>query len=133
MIATVVSEIWKKLALNICTLPTAALLRFSAGQLIEHEPLVELMKALLRETTEVANAKHIALDFDERWDAISSLLGRVGKAKPSMLQDVEAGRRTEIDVINGAIVTAGQEVGVPTPRNETMVQLIRSQEATFAR
>ncbi len=110
MIATVVSEIWKKLALNICTLTTAALLRFSAGQLIEHEPLVELMKALLRETTEVANAKHIALDFDERWDAISSLLGRVGKAKPSMsmLQDVEAGRRTEIDVINGAIVTTGQ-------------------------
>ena len=108
MIATVVSEIWKKLALNICTLPTAALLHFSAGQLIEHEPLVELMKALLRETTEVANAKHIALDFDERWDAISSLLGRVGKAKPSMLQDVEAGWRTEIDVINGAMVTAGQ-------------------------
>ena len=128
-----VSEIWKKLALNICTLPTAALLRFSAGQLIEHEPLVELMKALLRETTEVANAKHIALDFDERWDAISSLLGRVGKAKPSMLQDVEAERRTEIDIINAAIVTAGQEVGVPTPCNETMVQLIRSLEATFAR
>jgi 2-dehydropantoate 2-reductase len=48
-----------------------------------------------------------------------------------MLQDVEQGRRTEIDVVNGAVVAAGRERGIPTPHHETMVWLIQSLEETF--
>jgi 2-dehydropantoate 2-reductase len=48
-----------------------------------------------------------------------------------MLQDVEARRRTEIDVINGAIVEAGRRHAIPTPYNDTMVWLVRSLEETF--
>ena len=55
----------------------------------------------------VANAQGIALDYDERWAAITGLLDRAIGAKASMLQDVEAKRQTEIEVINGAIVDAG--------------------------
>lgn len=128
----VLQVIWSKLALNVCTLPNSALLRFYAGQLIEHEPMLGLMRALLREVVAVANAQDIPLDFDERWEAITGLLARASGAKASMLQDVENSRRTEIDVINGAIVEAGQRLEIATPYNQAMVWLIRSLEETFA-
>jgi 2-dehydropantoate 2-reductase len=127
----VLKEIWSKLALNVCTLPSSALLRFYAGQLVEHEGTLQLMRALLQETVAVANALGIALDFEERWNAITGLLQRSSGARASMLQDVENRRQTEIDVINGAIVAAGREHRIPTPHNETMLWLVRSLEETF--
>jgi 2-dehydropantoate 2-reductase len=48
-----------------------------------------------------------------------------------MLQDVEKGRRTEIDVINGAIVAAGERLRIATPHNNSMVWLIKALEETF--
>ena len=89
------------------------------------------MRELLREVVAVADAQGIALDETERWEAITGLLKRATGAKASMLQDVERSRRTEIDVINGAIVAAGQRLGIPTPYNSTMVWLIKSLEETF--
>lgn len=130
---SVMEEIWSKLALNVCTLPTAALLRFEAQQLIEHDGTLELMRALLHEVIAVAQAQDIALDYDERWQAITGLLERAIAAKASMLQDVERSRRTEIDVINGAVVEAGRRLDIPTPHNDTMVWLVKSLEATFVR
>jgi 2-dehydropantoate 2-reductase len=129
---TVLKEIWSKLALNVCTLPTSALLRFRAGQLVEHEGTLLLMRDLLREAVAVAQAQGIALDENERWETITGLLRRAAGGKSSMLQDVERGRQTEIDVINGAIVAAGREAGIATPYNETMVRLIKALEETFA-
>ena len=128
----VLKEIWSKLALNVCTLPTSALLRFYAPQLVQHEAMLALMRSLLREVVAVAQAQGIALDFDERWEAITGLLKRCGpNAKSSMLQDVEKGRHTEIDVINGAIVEAGQRLGIATPYNDAMVKMTKSLEGTF--
>jgi len=48
-----------------------------------------------------------------------------------MLQDVEAGRRTEIDVVNGAIVDAGRRHSIPTPLNDAMVWLVKSLQAKY--
>ena len=128
----VLKQVWSKLALNVCTLPTSSLLRFFAGQLVEHDGTLSLMRELLREVVAVANAQGIALDEAERWEAITGLLKRATGAKASMLQDVERSRRTEIDVINGAIVAAGQRLGIATPYNSTMVWLIKSLEETFS-
>lgn len=130
--AEVQREIWSKLALNVCTLPTSALLRYHAPQLAQHEPALDVMRALLNEAVQVAQRQNIALEFDERWDAIVGLLRRCAPtAKASMLQDVESTRRTEIDVINGAIVEAGARLGVPTPYNQTMVWLVKALEANY--
>jgi 2-dehydropantoate 2-reductase len=128
---SVIKEIWSKLALNVCTLPTAALLRCYAGALLDHDGTLRLMRALLLETVAVAQAQDIPLDFDERWTAITGLLKRATTARASMLQDVENRRRTEIDVINGAIVAAGERLGIPTPYNQSLVWLARSLEETF--
>jgi 2-dehydropantoate 2-reductase len=127
----VLRQIWSKLALNVCTLPTSALLRFYAGQLIQHAGTLNLMRSLLREVIAVAQAHEITLDFEERWEAITGLLERASGAKASMLQDVEKGRRTEIDVVNGAIVDAGRRLDIPTPYNDAMCWLVRSLEETF--
>ncbi|WDR03554.1 2-dehydropantoate 2-reductase [Devosia algicola] len=127
----IVDEVWKKLALNVCTLPPAGLLRFHADELVEHDGTMALMRGLLDETVAVASAQGISLDGEERWAAITGLLARAIGAKASMLQDVEAERRTEIDVINGAIVAAGKVHGVATPLNDTMVWLIKSLEEAY--
>jgi 2-dehydropantoate 2-reductase len=127
----VLTTIWKKLALNVCTLPASALLRFYAHQMVEHEGTLNLMAEILREAVAVAHAQKIPLDYDERWEAITGLLKRAVGGKASMLQDVENRRRTEIDVINGAIVEAGGRLGIPTPYNQSMVWLVKALEETF--
>jgi 2-dehydropantoate 2-reductase len=128
---TVLKEIWAKLALNACTLPTSALLRFYAGQLVERDSMLALMREILREVVAVIHALGVEIDEEERWNSITGLLKRAANAKSSMLQDVEKQRRTEIDVINGAVVAAGQRFGIPTPYNQSMVWLVKSLEETF--
>lgn len=130
--ADVVHQIWSKLSLNVCTLPTSALARLESAQLVQSGEMLELMRTLLQETVAVAAAQGIRLDFAERWEAITQLLARCAPgAKSSMLQDVEHKRRTEIDVINGAIIEAGRESALPTPCNETLFRLVKALELTF--
>jgi len=127
----VLREIWSKLSLNVCTLPTSALLRFTGGDLIGHDGTLSLMRNLLRETVSVARAQGIALSEAERWEAITGLLRRAPASRASMLQDVENRRRTEIDVVSGAVVAAGERLGVPTPYNQAMLWLVKALEETF--
>jgi 2-dehydropantoate 2-reductase len=127
----ILDEVWKKLALNVCTLPTAALLRFQAHELNGHEGTRALMRGLLAEVVAVAKPQGIALDEAERWQAITGLLERAIGARASMLQDVEANRQTEIDVINGAIVEAGRRHHVQTPFNEAMVWMVKSLQEKY--
>lgn len=131
MTSDVVKAIWSKLALNASGLAYFALLRFTADQGTKHDGTMNLTAALLREVVDVANAQGIELDYDERWETISGAMLRVGPVRGSMLVDVENSRQTEIDVINGAIVEAGKQLGIPTPYNQTMVWLIKSLQETF--
>jgi 2-dehydropantoate 2-reductase len=127
----ILDEIWKKLALNACTLPTSGLLGFFAHELVAFDGAKKVMAAILREVVDVAQANGIALDYDERWLAITTLLEKAIGGKASMLQDVEAKRQTEIEVINGAIVAAGARVGIATPVNQTMVWMIEAAQARY--
>lgn len=127
----IVDEVWKKLALNCCTLPTSALLRFLAHELVAYPAAEDAMATILREVVDVARAKGIALDYDERWAAITGLLEKAVGGKASMLQDVEAGRQTEIEVINGAVAKAGREAGVPTPVNDAMVAMVTALQSKY--
>ena len=128
----VLNEIWSKLALNVATLPTSCTVRVTAERLLDTPEMQELMKALLQEVVAVANAQNIPLHFNERWQAITGLLRKLApNTKGSMLQDVEARRQTEIDVMCGAIIEAGSRLGIPTPYNRAMLGLIKGLEATF--
>ncbi len=124
----ILTEVFNKLTINITTLPTSALLGLQAHQLIENDGTIRVMDDLLGEMVAVMQARGVVINFAERREAIHNLLKNAVGARGSMLQDVEAKRRTEIDVINGAIVQMGQQAGIPTPVNSTMVQLIKTLE-----
>jgi 2-dehydropantoate 2-reductase len=123
------SEIWKKLVLNSSALPTSALTRFTAGALARHQPMMTLVDGLINETVAVGNAKGLDVDLGERLEAVHSTLAGAGDGKASMLQDIEAGRRTEIDVINGAVLRIAEDLDIEVPLNRTMVSLITGYEA----
>jgi 2-dehydropantoate 2-reductase len=122
-------EIWKKLVLNAATLPTAALTSMNAGALAAHDGMRGLVAETAREAASVAQALGYPIEADERVETILALLQRAGPSKASMLQDFEAGRRTEIDVINGAVVKAAEEHGVPVPLNRSFVALVKGWES----
>ena len=127
----ILKEIFAKLAHNVACLAITALLNLEAHKLVESKEIIDLMDDLLSETIAVANAKGLVIDPVERRAGIHELLRNAVGARSSMLQDVDAKRKTEIDVINGAIVKMGQATGIPTPVNQTMVNLIKALEATF--
>jgi 2-dehydropantoate 2-reductase len=128
----VLREIWAKLALNVATLPTSSTTRITADRLLDTDEMQALMRALLREVVTVAQSQGIGLEFDERWSVITGLLAKLSPgSKGSMLQDVEKGRATEIDVMCGAIIEAGKQHRVETPYNHAMYCLIRALETTF--
>jgi 2-dehydropantoate 2-reductase len=128
----VLKEIWSKLALNVATLPTSASLRLFAPQLLDTAEMQNLMRELLKEVVAVAHAQNIPLDFEERWESITGLLAKLAPTtKGSMAQDVENARRTEIDVMSGAIVEAGARFGIPTPYNNTMLWMMKAVEAAY--
>ena len=118
------AEVWKKLILNAATLPTAALTRLSAGDLAQPGPMLDLVDALAAEAVQVARAQGYAIDLAEQTERIHAVLAGAGAGKASMLQDAEARRKTEIEVINGAVVRAAEKVGMDVPLNRAMVALI---------
>jgi len=128
----ILDKIFDKLALNVATLAPSALLKLEAHALLDSEVTVKLMDALLEETVAVAKSQGVTIDPVSRRKGIHDLLRNAVGARSSMLQDVDAGRRTEIDVINGAIVNMGQSAGIPTPVNQSMVNSIKALEQTYS-
>lgn len=121
------TEVWKKLVLNCATLPTSALTRLTAGA-VGGSDVLDTAHALAREATEVARALGYDIDPDERVSTITANLRNGGSGKASMLQDVEAGRKTEIDVISGAVAAAAAAQGVDVPLTRAMLNLVHGLE-----
>ena len=126
-------EVWKKLVLNAATLPTAALTGLAAGDLGQPGPMRDLVDAVAREAVAVARAQGYAIEADERIARIHAVLAGAGPGKASMLQDAEARRKTEIEVINGAVVHAANRAGIAVPHNRALVALIGGLERGWRR
>jgi 2-dehydropantoate 2-reductase len=125
------TEVWKKLILNAATLPVAGLTRLTIAPMGEPGPLLDLIDALAAEATAVARGLGRDVSLAERTDAIHGLLPRGGSGKASMLQDVEGQRKTEIEVVNGAVVREGERLGIDVRLNKAMVALIGGLERSW--
>ena len=121
---------WTKLIFNASTNPVGALTRLHHGAATFFPPTGDLFTALIAEGEAVAQALGIQLDSDPRTFVLKGA-SAPGKHKASMLQDVLAGRQTEIDFMSGAIVKAGEQTGVPTPLNRAMWALIKGLEKSW--
>jgi len=123
---------WTKLIFNAATNPVGALTRLDHGAATRFEPTSELFKALIEEGKCVARALGIELHGDP-WELVMKGANAPGRHKSSMLQDVEAGRTTEVDFMNGAIVQWGEKTGVPTPLNRVMWALVKGLEHSWTK
>lgn len=122
---------WTKLLFNCATNPVCALTGLTHGQMCDHAPSRRLAGQLLDEGLTVTQALEITLTEDP-----VEMVDRLGQAnyhhKPSMLQDVLARRRTEIGTLNGGIVAAGLQAGIPTPLNEAVTALVLGLEQSWS-
>jgi 2-dehydropantoate 2-reductase len=121
---------WTKLIFNAATNPVGALTLLHHGAATRFAPTGQLFDDLIAEGEAVANKLGIALHGDPR-ALVQKGANAPGKHRASMLQDVLAKRQTEVDFMNGAIVQWGEKIGVPTPLNRTMWELIKGLEQAW--
>jgi 2-dehydropantoate 2-reductase len=122
--------IWRKQLWGAAIKPTAALTRLSNGELVEHEGTRAVMRRLMEETASVAASQGVDLDADATFEVLCEGLAGSDHGS-SRLQDVRAGRKTEIDDVNGANVALGSEAGVDVPVNEVVTALVRGMERGY--
>lgn len=124
----VLSLIWSKLLINVGINALTAITRINNGQLLEYPDLVNLLTLAVNEAVMVAERKNIRLAFSDPVEKVKSVALATAGNKSSMYQDIERGRKTEIDVINGAIVAEASALGLETPVNKTLTLLVKAIE-----
>lgn len=124
--------VWEKFIMNVTFSGTTCLTGLTIGEVMEHEESWSVARACAEEAVAVARAKGVHLDVGDPIEHIRALGSKIPHARPSMLLDRLAKRPSEIDAINGAVVTQGRLVGVPTPVNEVVSNLVRAHERTYA-
>jgi 2-dehydropantoate 2-reductase len=125
--------LWGKLVINAAINPLTALLRISNGKLLVIPEVHELMAEAAREAAIVAARRGVKLPYADPVTAVEDVARKTAANTSSMLQDVLRGTPTEIDAINGAIVQAAEKLGVPTPVNRMLWQLVRGLDQHEAR
>ncbi len=127
---------WSKLIFNATVNAVAALTGLPHdrhfAQEERREDLGHLVRALMDEGKAVAAAGGIVLHEDP-WEMNVLATRRGSSHLPSMLEDVEARRETEIDLITGALVEEAERLGVPAPLHTTLLRLIKAKEASWDR
>lgn len=123
--------VWEKLICNVAYSGSCALTGLTIGQVIDDEDAWLVASNCAEEAFTVAQAHAIGLGFRNARSYVRDFGRKIPNAKPSMLLDHLAGRRSEIEVINGAIPRAGLRVGVATPYNDVVVALVRQREKAF--
>jgi 2-dehydropantoate 2-reductase len=120
--------LWQKLLWNAPFNAVCALTRQPAGAVLAVEPLERLIRDAMKEVIEVARGEGVELS-EEGIDALMTVTrGMFKDTEPSMLQDVRAGRRTETDILQGAVVRHGEARGIPTPIHRTLHALLSGVE-----
>jgi len=123
--------VWEKLIMNVTFSGTCCLTGMTIGEVMANADAWHVARGCAEEAVAVASAAGIRLEVGNPIEHIRHLGGRIVNARPSMLLDHLARRRSEIDVINGAIPREGRKVGVPTPVNDTVVAPVKAREAAF--
>lgn len=127
------SAILDKFLFNTCLNAIGAITRMTYGQLVSNEHARHLITQVADETIRVVLAERgLALAPNGATYVEKTLtpfvLPKAAAHRSSMLQDVEAGRRTEVEYLNGAVVRMGQAQGIATPANDAVASLVRARE-----
>jgi len=118
------SLLWGKLMINAAINPLTALFEIPNGELVENPYTYRIMKEVVAEIETLAAAQGIHFPYQDSMATVKNVIRKTAENRSSMLQDIQRGAPTEIDAICGAIVEAGQKVGVDTPINRMLWHLI---------
>lgn len=128
----VMKYMWGKIIYNSALNSLGAILEVNYGKLAAMDESYQTMNNVIHEIFAVLRAmkEEILWPDAEAYikDFYTKLVPPTADHHPSMLQDIQRGRRTEIDALNGAVCRLGQKYGVLTPVNETITQLVKSKE-----
>jgi 2-dehydropantoate 2-reductase len=123
-----IRSLWYKFMINVGINQASAVLRAPYGVFQRLPEARRVMEGAMRELVAISRAMGTGLeetDLDSWW---ATLLGLRPEAKTSMLQDLEAGRKTEVEAFAGMVIALGRKAGVPTPVNGLLYDLIRAME-----
>jgi len=120
--------VWEKLICNVTFSGPCSVTERTIGKVMDDPDAWAVASGCAREAFLVGKAKGVKLDIEEPEAYVHAFGSKIRSARPSVLLDHQAGRISEIDAINGAIVRIGGEVGVDTPRNAVITALVRAKE-----
>jgi 2-dehydropantoate 2-reductase len=119
------AALWAKMSMNCAYNAASALGRAKYGRIERHPHGREVLRLAVEETAAVARACGVRLSAGELVEAAYRLGEAMREATSSTAQDVQRGKRTEIDSLNGYVARRGAELGVPTPVNQTLHALVK--------
>ena len=123
--------VWSKLFVNVGINPICALLDDTNQCIANNEFANKVSYAAVKEAVAVANAIGLSFNFEDVFKNVIDIALTTGPNRASMLADVSNKRLTEIDRINGAIVSEGAKIGMKAPLNEMLTNLVHAKEQLY--
>lgn len=122
---------WLKFALNVVSNQSSCILKMTFGDMQKSERFQAFARNIVREVMELAHLEGVEGWQNLEEDFIKALFTMSEDGKTSMWQDVEAGKKTELEIFAGTVLKLGAKHGVPTPYNQVMYEMIRIIEEKF--
>jgi 2-dehydropantoate 2-reductase len=123
--------VWEKFLCNVTLSAPTAAFDMTVGELMANPDTWAIALGCTTEAWQVGRAKGVPFRFDDPIRYVTEFAATIPDASPSMRLDHLARRPSEVDVINGAVVELGRELGVETPHNATLCAVLRRREAGF--
>jgi len=120
--------VWEKLICNCSLSGPCGVTGQTVGEVMADPDLAKVSAACATEAFDVARRKGVRLGFDDPVAYTREFASKIPLSRPSVLLDLMAGRKSEIDVINGSIPRVGRGIGVAAPVNEAITGLVHARE-----
>jgi 2-dehydropantoate 2-reductase len=124
--------VWEKFLCNVTLSAPTAVFDVTVGELMADADAWAVALGCTMECYRLGQAKGIAWPFDDPVRYVTEFAATIPHASPSMRLDQLAGRRSEVDVINGKVVELSRQLGLDAPYNETLCAVLRQRESRFA-
>ena len=118
-------SLWRKFVLNVSTNQPSAILKMTFGEMQSNKVFVRFATNIMQEVTNIAKAEGINNADNLVKDGLDALAMMCPEGKTSMLQDIEAGRPTEVDMFAGTLIRLGKKHNIPTPYNHVLYEMIQ--------
>ena len=122
---------WLKFMLNVSTNQPSAILRLTFGEMTSNPEFMNMFNNIMKEVQAIAKAEGVKNTDRMIDDALQALHNLMPEGKTSMLQDVEAKRQTEVEMLAGTIISLGEKHHIPTPYNTVMYEMIKTIQKNY--